>query len=135
MAGFADQVRQATGMTRKAVNRVVASSIGELTFRIVDRTPVLTGLLKGNWQASLGAPIDETIERLDKGGQETVIAAGQIAEKAAAQVFYLRNNLDYAYKIEAGGETGSPKAPHGMLQISVVEWPDILKKAVKQNKV
>ena len=61
---------------------------------VIMDTRVDTGRLRGNWQASNGAPIVQTIDRLSPTGTESVAAASSVVKTDT--IDYLTNNLPYA---------------------------------------
>lgn len=100
---------------------------------VILKTPVDTGLLRGNWLVSIGSPSDSTIE--PKGWDGTEMWGGDIAAltettinnglkilarvDAAKQIIYIQNNLAYAEAIEDGHSR--VKAPQGMLLLTLEE--------------
>ena len=94
---------------------------------VIKETPVLTGALQGNWQSSVGAPRTGklNIRPMNMALAELTAAVSQLAGDG---VFYLRNNLDYAWKIEMGH---SGKAPAGMLRKNVARVNRIVRKAMR----
>jgi hypothetical protein len=107
------------------VDKAVRTTGFELVRRVVNNTPVATGLLRGNWQATIDAPATGTIEREDKSGQATIQAAMPAIKQMTGRVFWLSNNLPYAYRIEYEGHS-SIKAPAGMVRVSIAELQDSL---------
>ena len=94
-------------------------------------TPVDTGRLRGNWQASQEAPASGTTDDTDKNGSATI---SKFVRKigGAGSVNYLVNNLDYAEKIEFGG---SNQAPRGMVRINHARILRIVKQVAAENQV
>jgi hypothetical protein len=90
--------------------------------RVVMKTPVDTGRARGNWQVSIDAPIDEAVERLDSGGEATIIDGMAVATAAAVQripgITYISNNLPYIVRLEYGW---SDQAPKGMVRTTINE--------------
>jgi predicted transcriptional regulator YdeE len=105
-------------MSKRAEKMVRGTVIG-CASRIIKRTPVDQGTLRGNWQMSIGQPISTTIDREDKSGSA---ASSEIAKEGQklniGAVFYMSNNLPYAAAIEFGS---SKQAPEGMMRIEVLE--------------
>ena len=105
-------------MSKRAEKMVRGTVIG-CASRIIKRTPVDQGTLRGNWQMSIGQPISTTIDREDKSGSA---ASSEIAKEGQklniGAVFYMSNNLPYAAAIEFGS---SKQAPQGMMRIEVLE--------------
>ena len=107
------------------VDKAVRTTGFELVRRVVNNTPVDTGRLRGNWQATVDAPATGTIERDDKSGQATIQAAMPAIKQKTGRVFWLSNNLPYARRIEYEGHS-SIKAPAGMVRVSIAELQDSL---------
>lgn len=105
----------------------------ELFSRVIMRTPVDTGRLRGNWQATVKGPangeveVDDNASPVRQRGEGSSIAKQAMALKVLGEndptVFYLTNTLPYAGVIEYGS---SKQAPQGMVRISVAEYQDIV---------
>lgn len=107
------------------VDKAVRTAGFELVRRVVNNTPVDTGRLRGNWQATIDVPATGTLERDDKAGQATIQAAMPAIAQMPGRVFWLSNNLPYARRIEYEGHS-SIKAPAGMVRVSIAELRDSL---------
>lgn len=71
--------------------------------RIIFRTPVDTGRLRGNWQASVGQPKTNQLQRKDKPGNATLAAGlAALSDVPPGVVVWITNNLPYAERIEDG---------------------------------
>lgn len=107
--------RKTAGSTAEKMFR--AKVIGVMN-NIVRRTPVDTGRLRGNWNASLNSPdrstTDSTTPKMGE-AQSVMQRAGN------GDTAYFTNNLPYAGDIESGT---SKQAPIGMMKISVLEASD-----------
>lgn len=90
-------------------------------------TPVDTGRLRGNWQASQEAPASGTTEDIDKNGSATI---SKFIRKigGAGSVNYLVNNMDYAEKIEYGASGGMVRKNHARIL-------RIVKQSAAENRV
>jgi hypothetical protein len=106
-----------------AFQRLVAV---ELFRRIVFRTPVDTGRLRGNWQMTVNYSPDE-IKEPDK-SFEAVTNRGisSLATLPPGSTVFITNNLDYAYYLEYTRR--SKKSPEGMVEISIAEINNELQK-------
>lgn len=106
----------------------------EVTKRVVMRTPVDTGRLRANWQATLNIPAAGEITLTDPSGTSTISKASAVAQRAPGNVFWLVNNLPYAQVAEYGlwgtgdGATNkttrdgySVQAPYGMVRVTLDE--------------
>ena len=94
-------------------------------------TPVDTGRLRGNWQASQESQTSGTTADVDKAGNATIAKAIRKIG-GAGSVNYLVNNLDYAEKIEFGG---SSQAPRGMVRINHARILRIVKQVAAGTQV
>lgn len=105
---------------------------------VVQDTPVDTGRLRANWQASINTPIRQAIDGgSDTGGQgEDYLEAATIA-KAEAVIesspvedcaIIFTNNLPYAERIE-NDRWSHTKAPEGMMKRNVERFQEIVNKA------
>lgn len=117
-------VEKAKGNADEVVRKVTLDVFG----RVIKRTPVDTGRLKGNWQFGDSTIPSGTVDTLDKSGNSTTtkVAAG-IPKKAAGRIYYLVNNLPYAMEIERG--SSKVQAPQGMVGITVVEFEELARRA------
>lgn len=71
--------------------------------RIIFKTPVDTGRLRGNWQASVGQPKTRELQRKDKPGQATLASGlAALSDVPPGVVVWITNNLPYAERIESG---------------------------------
>lgn len=126
MAGFGQSLRQfAAESTAKAalVHKKVAI---DLFTRIIQRTPVDTGRLRGNWQAGVRDYVDGELDTTDPSGSGAVglmVSTVDGADDHAALT--LTNNLPYARRIEY--DNWSQQAPGGMVRVSVREFQDIVR--------
>jgi len=112
----------------------------ELFGRVIMRTPVDTGRLRGNWQATTFVPATSEVNVLDKGsktnsrGIGNSIAKGSMQETILAEgnpvMFHLTNTLPYAKVIEYGDPVKSKQAPAGMVRVSIIEFRDVVEEVV-----
>lgn len=100
--------------------RIVKGTILATCSRIVKRTPVDTGRLRANWQASINTEASGELSKTDKSGGSVINeASNKLASlQVMKDVYMLSNNLPYAGRIENGY---SGQAPAGMMRISVAE--------------
>lgn len=130
---FATQVRNFTTKAEKATDKTIRAITFALFREVIMRTPVDTGRLKGNWQATQSAPATGTVTVDDKSGGKTVVAMAA-AIGGWGSVSYLSNNLPYAHRIEFDGWSHT-KAPEGMVRKSLARINAIVAKAARDNKV
>jgi len=98
---------------------------------IIADTPVATGMLKGNWQTSVGAPktTEVPLRPANMAVAELVDAAANVR---GDQPVYIVNLRPYARAIEYGH---SKKRPKGMVRKNVAAFQRIVRDAVKAGKL
>ncbi len=107
--------------------------IGNLCIAIIDRTPVLSGHLKGNWQPSINTAEQDEVARSSKeGGYVKQLLLEILAKLTADDTFYFSNNAPYVLVIEYEGHS-SQKAPEGMVRISLAEVGALVNEAVREG--
>jgi len=99
-----------TQTTDEAVERIIEivekSIRGTLlasSSRIIEATPVDTGLLRSNWQATISRPASGTIQSDGKAAAGRTASTQAMTETAKLQLgmnFYLTNNVQYAAWVE-----------------------------------
>jgi hypothetical protein len=113
-------IGQAIANINKRTEKMVRGTVIGCASRIIKRTPVDMGTLRGNWQPSIGQPESSAITRTDRTGS---LGAADIAREGQrlniGAVFYMANNLPYAARVEF--EAWSKQAPQGMMRIEVLE--------------
>lgn len=114
----------------KAVRQVVLT----IAKRLIERSPVDTGRFRSNWFFSSGMPTS----RVSASNTLKVVNDIDDAQNAkAGQVFYLSNNLPYAYRLEINGATkarnalGQIAGPSGIVGLTVLDFEAIVDDAVK----
>lgn len=123
MSGFALQLQAFFDKTREEADRIVAGAITEFAERVEDRSPVDTGFFRANWRLGVDAP-----SVADTGGLS-------FPAEVVGHVYYFTNNAAYARRLEYGF-TGTDslgrsynQPGRGFVGITVMEWPDILRRA------
>jgi hypothetical protein len=81
----------------------------EMGFRVVQKTPVDTGFLRGSWQPSIGEAMDAT-PTLDTAGARALGDVGiVIQELKVGDRFFMVNNAAYARFVEYGTSRMGPR--------------------------
>lgn len=125
---FADDKLAAIENTRRIF-------IGNLCLAIIDRTPVLSGHLKGNWQPSIGSAEYDEVPRASKdGGFVKQLLLDVLAKLKDDDTFYFSNNAPYVLVIEYEGHS-SVKAPDGMVRISLAEVGALINEAIREGEL
>lgn len=119
---FSTEVAFFRGKSMATLDKVRRASILELFSMVIDRSPVDTGLFRGNWQTSVGNPVRSQTTRKDPSGDQ---AKAEVLANLGGlfDVVWMTNNLDYSEKLEEGY---SAQAPTGVLHASTVAWSRIV---------
>jgi len=126
LAAFAEQAKE-------AIDDVFREVVIEIGTSVIRLSPVDTGRFKGNWQFTVGAPSNQSIDTFDKAGHETIAAlVAEVSRLEAGQVAYIVNNLVYGVPLEYGH---SDQAPAGMVQITLARFQQIVEEAIRNNQV
>lgn len=126
---FSQDLDKATLNLAGYAEEMVRGTLFSLASRIIKESPVDTGRFRGNWQASLNAPKQGKLQRLDRtGGGAINDMSSVVMSLKMGQTFYLTNNLPYARRLEYGY---SKQAPSGFLRINVMRVQSELQKARK----
>ncbi len=100
---------------------------------VIMDTPVLSGRLRGNWQATFSTPAEGALESVDKDGRSTVSKmTSKIQSEIGGRLTYLTNNLPYAVPIEYGL---SKKSPEGMVRKNLVRFQNIVDQEAKKRRI
>lgn len=125
--------------------KVIRATSIQLFSAIIKSTPVgdptywqqdaplgyVAGTLRGNWQASINAPLMTEVKDRDKAGNATVSkAANAIRNYNAKSTIYFTNNLPYAEKVEDGW---SRQRPQGMMKTNIKAFSGIFDKIARRT--
>jgi hypothetical protein len=117
---FGASISKFSDEAKKNMQLAVGEAAMELTKRVIEKTPVDTGRLRSNWQASIDVPAVGEYQGMD----EPLARAMGAIHGSFGRVFWLSNNLPYAAPIEYGHS--KIKAPLGMVRVSVAEVLQIM---------
>lgn len=102
----------------------------ELYKRIMQKTPVDKGTLRGSWTISIGSQDRTPANKETNAKQGSTLSSEERADFKAAvagmqdlqlgQIIWINNAMPYVLRIEFDGHS-SVKAPAGMVQISIQE--------------
>jgi len=119
----------------KAIEQELSKFVRAITLevlrRLVLKSPVDTGLFRGNWNVGIGTPDLSTREVIDKQGSETITRGlKQLTNIPAFVQIWVSNNLPYAeaiehgrpgFKYEDGRVAHSAQAPKGVVALTLAE--------------
>lgn len=154
---FSKQVKNWVKKAKDNAEKAVQLTCAEISERIIMRTPVDTGRLRGNWQPTINRIPNASLLKTDKSGGNTISKVRAATKKIkVGDTYYLVNNLVYAQVVEYGlypklvkhkthqRNLKDPKygrmrswsgfstlAPDGMVRITLNEFRQILKQSVK----
>lgn len=120
---FDKDIERFSNNVNKAATNVFRGTALGLFGKIIKRTPVDTGRLRGNWFTS----INVSPNGKDSGSYEGVTFKAKLGDS-----IYFTNNLPYAKEIENGS---SKQAPHGMIKVTVSEFENEVKRQARKHKV
>lgn len=130
---FAESLAAFAEQTKEAIDDVFREVVIEIGTSVIRLSPVDTGRFKGNWQFTVGAPSNQSIDTFDKAGHETIATlVSEVSKLEAGQVAYIVNNLVYGIPLEYGH---SDQAPAGMVQITLARFQQIVEEAIRNNQV
>lgn len=113
------------------INLIIRKIALDLFTRVILKTPVDTGRLRGSWTVTIGATPSGSIALDDKDGSATIArTAAATLNLKAGEIIFLTSSLEYARAIEFGH---SKQAPGGMVRLSVSEFPLVVSKAISET--
>ena len=123
---FDSEVKAAADKMMVDAAKFVQENYSKVCNGIVADTPVITGKLKNNWNATIGSPL--AADRSEDGfGLDSVSSYKAVAEKITpatiGQKFFLTNGVEYANQVEFGGEREPNRQwqnPKGMLRNNII---------------
>ena len=144
LGDFVAQVNAFSGKALNSVDKAIRKMVFEVFKRIVMRTPVDSGRLRGNWAVSsvysMSSELGDSKKgTFDKSGSSTVNKGRQFIQSGMdihdGLIAYIFNNVRYAIYLEGGRvypspPYGSPQAPKGMVRITLAEFGSISTEAV-----
>ena len=116
---------------------VIAETVREIGFRVIDRTPVLSGALVQNWRLAEGAQdsrIDTGLGPVrDQAKQKLLV---KLARVNLLRALYFSNPVPYAYYIEYGRRKDGTRQtiPRAMVRLSVAEFQSVAASAMRKVK-
>ncbi len=129
MADFGKEMRAIAKRMNRRVEDVAAEVLIDTFTSIIERTPVDTGRLQGEWQTTVQNPAGSQT------GQRPQAAA--VIELVSTiddpDLYFFSNNMPYAARIEFDGWS-RVKAPEGMVRVSLEETAATLRRLAAEVK-
>jgi len=142
--------------TKRTTTQAYGQICLELATRMTMRSPVDTGMFRGNWQMGDGGIDSRKDSPVDKQPLGAAPSAGSFTRwqdqlegiRAGYSIVYITNSLPYARHLEYGlygnpqgsangsKTTGgfSKQAPAGIVRVTLVEYQQIVKAAIEKAK-
>jgi len=134
---FNSELNDFTKKAGKNAEKIFRGTTISLFGRIIKRTPVKTGRLKGNWQIDVNKPptgivsIDDNTPLSQASGVSTAKVITGVGKPSLDDTIYMVNNLPYAKNIENGSST---QAPAGMVGVTAAEFEREIKRQAGKVK-
>ena len=140
---FMREFNQWVAQTNRAYDDTLAATALDMFSKIVRRTPVDSGRLRGNWQVGLGSAPSGVNTTTDRGGSTATNNARAVLSSYRGGSIYFSNNLPYAMVAEYGLWGDGPKtsggfsnqAPSGMVRVTLTEFTSALQAAARNNRI
>lgn len=151
---FALQIKEFAEKASNGFDKVIKTTLLDLSRRVIMRTPVgnpdlwlwknadgvyvdyiawkgypegyVGGQARANWQSSVGNPAAGVVESVDAKGSATLKKIN--VSEAPGSVWWLTNNLPYIQRLEYDG--WSTQAPEGMVRVTLTELDESIRQAI-----
>ncbi len=143
MGIFLKDIQQFIDNTTIKEHKIVKEIVTDIIDMPIQLSPVDTGNFVSNWLLGLDKAVPWGVTG-EKNGDKNAIAdrlIAKIPEDAANHNYNLVNNTRYAQALEDGTGTRDPgvpysrgKAPHGMIGVTKVWIPEIIRRVIARNK-
>jgi hypothetical protein len=132
---FAADIHKFTVKATHNADKVLRGTALSMFGKIIQRTPIDIGRLRGNWQTELNSVPRSTVNQTPNGA--TSKGNATIGRAKITDSIYIVNNLPYARVVEYGLYPDGPKtaggyskqSPQGMVRVTVAEF----KREVENN--
>jgi len=122
-----------TALYERRLAAIARGSCSTLASRVVSRTPVDTGALRASWTPGIGRGVRaRNVNGPSAGRSERVDIASVVNALRPGEVFTMINVKLYARRIEYGSH--SAQAPTGMMEISLIEFPAIVRAETRRAR-
>ena len=113
-------------------HKVVKEIVSEISASVIELSPIDTGNFVSNWLLGVGPAIPWGVTGFKNPDKQEKInrLEARIPQDAANHTYNLVNNTSYAQLLENGY---SGQAPLGMISVTVVKMPSIIRRVVRAN--
>jgi len=113
-------------------HKVVKEIVSEINASVIELSPIDTGNFVSNWLLGIDSSIPWGVTGFKNPDKQEKInrLEARIPQDAANHTYNLVNNTSYAQLLENGH---SKQAPLGMVSITVVKIPSIIRRVVRAN--
>jgi len=127
---FENDIRRFEQAVSGASEQTIRAAALEVFTSIIERTPIVSGRARGNWQTSTNARPRGTlpIRNANRAVAEANLSA---LTYTLADTIYFANNLPYIQRLEDGW---SQQAPAGMVQVSLDGFTQAVERNARNNR-
>jgi hypothetical protein len=130
---FASEMEAIAKSIQNKLDLVVTGTMQGVIASAVLPSPVDTGNFAGNWLLGINEIPEGVTDIYDTVKTGTVVhLASLIPVNSAGEIYYLVNNTEYARDLENGYSPQS--GPNGMIGLTKVRFPEIVRRAVAEVK-
>ena len=130
MSNFALDLRKFAKKAGDNAEKVVRAVALDVTYSVVDMSPVDTGRFKNNWNVNVSSIDRMTRDTTDASGAASKARADSaLLSFTIGQNIYISNSLPYAQRLEDGY---SGQAPAGMVKVTLTKYQTFIKNAVRK---
>lgn len=131
MSNFALDLRKFAKKAGDNAEKVVRAVALDVTYSVVDMSPVDTGRFKNNWNVNVSSIDRMTRDTTDASGAASKARADSaLISFTIGQNIYISNSLPYAQRLEDG--YSKIQAPSGMVKVTLTKYQSFIKNAVRK---
>lgn len=128
---FSEQLEGFAEYAKAKADEVFKSVVIQIGASVINLSPVDTGRFLANWQFTIGAPANTSLDEKDQDSSKTLARfISEVRPLTYGQTAYIVNNLVYAIPLEYGH---SRQAPSGMVRITLARFQEIVNKALEEH--
>ncbi len=131
MASWSIPLEKFAAATNQTIEKAAQRATFEVFKAVILRSPVDTGMFRGNWFLGINRPNTATAKASDSAGSKAIAEASKALDIKMGGVVYFTNSLPYAKRLEYGW---SKQAPTGMVRLTVLEFKSHVDAAVRKSR-